>query len=292
VQPPSDPPERASDTGTNGGREAVQRWRLVLRRQAVPAEQTQREQLAEWETLLVASGLPVAGLDAPRAKARLVFAAPLSSGISGEAELIDLWLVERLPRWRVREALAAGLPAGHALVDLYNVWLGEPPLPGRVVASVYRAHVSPPVEPSRVAAAAEALLAADTLPRVRRKGEASVSYDLRPFLASIEITPEPEGTVMLRMTLRHDPARGVGRPDETLAALGELLGGAPLQPQVLVRERLVLTELPLPVPPAPRGPGRQPAPRSSVDARPRGPGLGDRSRQGDTRQGDTRQGGR
>ena len=245
----------------------------MVRRAALPA---QREQLAEWESALVASRLPVAGLDGPRPKARLVLAAPLSTGILGEAELADLWLTERLPRWRVREALAAGMPIGHALVDLYDVWLGEPPLPGRVIASVYRATLSAPNGLSRIAAAAEALLAADTLPRQRRKGESAVSYDLRPFLVSIEVMAGPEGEAVLRMTLRHDPARGVGRPDETLAALGEALGGTPLQPETLVREELVLAEPPAPDLPAPRGPRRQPAPRSSSDALPRPPRQGGR----------------
>ena len=227
--------------------------------------------LAEWEAVLIASGLPVAGLDGPRPKARLALAAPLSTGIPGEAELADLWLTERLPRWRVSEALAAGMPTGHALVDLYDVWLGEPPLPGRVVASVYRATVAVPAEPRRIAAAAESLLAADTLPRQRRKGESTVSYDLRPFLAAIEVTAGPDGAAVLRMTLRHDPVKGVGRPQETLAALGEALDGAPLQPETLVREKLVLAEPPPPDPPTPRGPRRQPAPRSPADVRSRPP---------------------
>ena len=40
------------------------------------------------------------------------------------------------------------------------------------------------------------------------------------------------------MTLRHDPEKGVGRPEELLAALAEALG-ASLRLVSLVRERLV-----------------------------------------------------
>ncbi len=214
----------------------------------------QREQLSGWEAVLEASGLPVAGLDAPKPKARLALAAPLPSGVAGEAELADLWLVERLPSWRVREALATGLPAGYTLANLYDVWLGEPPLPGRVIASIYRATIAPPVALPAVVAAAQTLLTADALPRGRRKGEATVAYDLRPFLDAIEVAAAAEGGATIRMTLRHDPARGVGRPDETLAALGETLGGEPLRPAALVREGLVLSEPPQVAPTAPRGP--------------------------------------
>ncbi len=217
--------------------------------------------LADWDAALLASGLPLAGLDSPRGRPRFALAAPLASGVRGEAELADLWLVERLPRWRVREALTPRMPVGHALVDLYNVWLGESPLPGRVAASVYRLTLPAPTSAEALARAAETLLAAETLPRERRKGEATVSYDLRPLLADLEVRSAPDGPEV-RMTLRHDPARGVGRPEEALAALGDALGEGPLQPRGLCRESLVLAEPPPPEPPAPRGPRRPPASRS------------------------------
>jgi hypothetical protein len=47
------------------------------------------------------------------------------------------------------------------------------------------------------------------------------------------------GAVGLRIRTRFDPERGVGRPEEVLAALSEL-AGAPLEVGSIVRERLVL----------------------------------------------------
>ncbi len=266
-----EPPERATEPPPSS-REAVQRWRLVVRRDTPPGDIPQRGQQADWEAAITSTGLPVAGLDLPRPKLRLAIAAPLAGGIPGEAELVDLWLVERLPRWRVREALRDGLPVGHSLVDLYDVWLGEPPLPGRVVASVYRAELGPEAQIEALAAAASGLLAAAALPRERRKGDTAVRYDLRPFLVSIEVGRAPSGAGLLRMTLRHDPAKGVGRPDETLAALGEAMGRPPLRPLALVREALVLAPLPSPEPPASRPSRRLPLPRPPRTARaPGGP---------------------
>ena len=238
----------------------------MIRRDVLSGEVSQREQAAAWEASLVASGLPIAGLDATKPKARVAVAAPLAAGTPGEAELADLWLVERTARWRVREALVANLPPGYALVDVFDIWLGEPPLPGRVAASVYRAALAPPVDAGRLSAAAVALLAADTLPRERHKGDATVRYDLRPFLAGLDVAPAPDGGAVLRMTLRHDPAKGVGRPDETLAALAQTLG-EPVVPASLVRERLVLAEPATAEPPAPRGPRRPGTVRSGSDPR-------------------------
>jgi radical SAM-linked protein len=240
-EPPDRPPARPA-------REPVQRWRLVLTRGVLGAESGQREQLAAWERALAGSGLPVVGLDATPPKPRFAPAAPLSGSIPGEAELADVWLTERVPAWRVRERIEASLPDGYALVEAYDVWLGAPALPGQVSASVYRATFVPgAVDAGALQPAVDALLRADALPRERHKGTTTVSYDLRPFLDSLAVD-ERGGCV--RMTLRHDPERGIGRPEEVLAALGEQLGSG-LEPASLVREGLVLA-VPPPVAAGPR----------------------------------------
>jgi hypothetical protein len=229
----------------------------VLARDAVAPDAAQREQLAAWDAALISSGLPVAGLDAAKPRARFAVAAPLAVAIPGEAELADIWLVERLPAWRVREALMACVPRGWHLVDAYDVWLGEPALPGRVVASVYRASLLPgSASAADLGRASRELLGSPKLQRERRKGETTVVYDLRPFLDDLAVEEAPgDGSVLVRMTLRHDPEKGIGRPEEALAALGERLGAA-LEPVTLVRERLVLGA----PPPSPRSaPGRRAA---------------------------------
>jgi hypothetical protein len=247
----------------------------------VEPDQVQRSQQAAWEAALVGSGLPVAGMDGPRARPRFASAAPLAAVVFGEGELVDIWLTERLPRWRVREALAGVLPPGHTLVDVQDVWLGEAPLPGRVSASVYRAVLGSGVDADAVRAVAAALCATTSLPRERRKGASTVAYDLRPFVEAIEVTDaaDPEaagsspgagpgsGAAILRMTLRHDPEKGVGRPEELLAALEER-AGFPLEARELVRERLVLADPLIPEdPPGPRGPRPRPGAETPRPAR-------------------------
>lgn len=222
----------------------MQRWRLVHRRSPLPAGKTPRDQVGAWEAALGASGLPLVRPGGPAGRLRLATAAPLPVGLEGEAELLDLWLTERRARWQVREAITAALPPGMALVDVYDVWLGEPPLPGQVVASVYRATIlREAVDGDRLRNAARSLVAATSLERERRKGDAVVRYDLRWYIGAVEVVPVAGGRLAVRMTLRHDPERGVGRPDEVLAALSETLG-VRLEPPVLAgitRERLVLS---------------------------------------------------
>jgi radical SAM-linked protein len=228
--------------------EARQRWRLVARRSTEAPPLTQREVAEGWEAAVVASGLPVAFTDAARPRARVSFGAPLPLGIAAEAELIDLVLVERLPAWRVREALIAGLPDGWSLVDLYDVWPAGPPLAGRVVAADYRILLEGDARGGIVDDAARALLGSTKLPRDRPRGAESVRYDLRPLIVDLRVEPGPP--VVVRTRTRFHPELGTGRPEEVLAALAEA-AGHPLSSAGIVRERLILADDPdAPGPPA------------------------------------------
>lgn len=221
-----------------------QRWRLVTRRAPDAPSLTQRELAEAWEEAVAASSLPLAWTDAAPPRVRLSFGAPLALGIAAEAELVDLFLTERVPTWRVREALADRLPAGWTLVDLYDVWLAGPPLAGRVVAADYRivlgVESGEPVLADEVEDAVARLLAADSLPRERVKGGGTVRYDLRPLLADLAVA-EAGPPVVVRARTRFHPELGTGRPEEVVAALGDAIG-RPLVAASVTRERLILAD--------------------------------------------------
>lgn len=236
--------------------EPRQRWRLAYRRGPDAPPLPQRDQSAAWDAALMSSGLPLAGLDPVVPRPRLVFAASLTVGMPAEREFLDLYLVERRSVIEVRERLAGSLPAGHELIDVYDVWLGAPALSGQVVAADYRLNVTTldgaMPDAGALADGARRLLAAVTLPRTRDKGGRAIPYDLRPLVAGIEVQPSigarpgdaateptPLRAVQLRIRTRFDSERGVGRPEEVLAALSELSGIA-LTAQSTTRERLLL----------------------------------------------------
>jgi radical SAM-linked protein len=221
--------------------EPRQRWRLVARRSSEAPSLTHREVAEAWEAAVVQSGLPVAFTDAARPRARVSFGAPLPLGIAAEAEFIDLVLVERLPTWRIREALIDQLPDGWSLVDLYDVWLAGPPLAGRVVAADYRIVLEGGAHGAGVETAARRLLEAPELPRDRPRGAETVRYDLRPLIVELAVDNGPP--VVVRARTRFHPELGTGRPEEVLAALAEV-AGQPMHPEAIVRERLILADNP------------------------------------------------
>ena len=222
--------------------EPRQRWRLTFHRDPVPADQVGRVAIEAWQAALEGCGLPLAQLDAA-GRPRVAFAAPLQAAAEGEAELAELFLSERVPAWRVREALGPVLPLGHALLAAEDVWLGAPPLPGRVVAADWRVElVSGAVDASALADAAARLIAAPTLPRTRSKGGVDKPYDLRPLIDDIKVASAHEGErCLLRLRTRFRPELGSGRPEEVVAAVGAE-AGTELAIRAIVRERLILAE--------------------------------------------------
>jgi radical SAM-linked protein len=201
---------------------------------------SQRETFTAWDEAIAAAGLPVWVGDPAKPKPRLAFGAPLSVGQVAEAELIDVVLTERLPAWQVRSSLAPHVPHGWTLDDLADVWLGGPPLAGRVVAADYRVTLGGPATGAQVDEAAAALLAARSLPRERAKGDGTVRYDLRPLLADLRVVTAGL-PVVVRIRTRFHPELGTGRPEEVVLALAARLGVV-VTIEHMVRERLVLAD--------------------------------------------------
>jgi radical SAM-linked protein len=213
-----------------------QRWRLFLARSLSAPELGSRDAVDVWETALEASGLPL--FRAPgRVRPRIAFGAPLPARLQLERELADIVLTEFVPTWRVRDGLAECLPDGWRLVDVHDVWLGSPALAGQVVAADYRIELDG-ANATALAAAAAGLLKATELPRERAKGGSTVRYDLRPLLADVGVVSDGP-PVLLRVRTRFDPVLGTGRPEEVVAALGDVVG-SPLVVASLVREGVIL----------------------------------------------------
>ena len=231
-------PEPASDPEVAAPAVARQRWRLVVARPAAAPALAGRDLTESWENALEMSGLPLFR-PTGRARGRAAFGAPLPVSLVAERELVDIVLTEVVPIWQVRDRLADRLPDGWELVDLHDVWLGAPALAGQVVAADYRIEVRG-ADGATLAVACEALLAATALPRERTRSGSTVRYDLRPLLVDVAVAA-PGPPVLLRARTRFHPVLGTGRPEEVVAALGDV-AGIQLVVASMVRERLILAD--------------------------------------------------
>jgi radical SAM-linked protein len=217
--------------------EPRQRWRIVFARDAATTG-PRSDDMAAWTDALGRSGLPVAYSLGKTPRPRLSIAAPLPNGVSAEAELADLVLTERLTAMGARARLAGHLPAGHRLVDLFDVWLGAPALTAQLAAADYRVSVLGATT-TELGVSCATLLCAGALERTRPKGDGrTVTYDLRPLIVDLSATESGS----LRMRLRHAQDGPAGRPEEVVLALGETLD-RPLELGPTVRERLLTVDM-------------------------------------------------
>ncbi len=226
-----------------GSNEPRQRWRLVFARAADAPESLMPGSVA-LETFV--AHLEAAEVIVARSanRPRVALAAPLPVGMSGDRELADLFVTDRLPIASVRPAIEGALPPGHDLVDLWDVWLGELALSAQLEAADYRVEVGPVDGGADVLnQVCRSVLAAQFLLRTRAKGGRDVTYDLRPLLADVRAT-DANGATVLEIRTRLSPERGAGRPDEVVAAVAEV-AGLPLTAGRTRRVRLWLApELP------------------------------------------------
>ncbi len=214
--------------------EGIQRWRIAFRRAAPALELGPPEIARAWEAALAEAGVPVVLSAAAKPRPRLTFAAGLPPGRVAEHELLDVVLAERWPLARLRTALAAALPEGLGIVDLYDVWLGAPSVSAALSATTHRVTVDG-ASPAQLAHATGALLERPTLERTRAKSaERQTTYDLRPLILELETR---SGSMVVRMLLRASSDGPSGRPDEVVLALGEVIGRE-LELVDLVRDRL------------------------------------------------------
>jgi radical SAM-linked protein len=171
-----------------------------------------------WERVFRRAGLPVAYSQGFNPRPRFQMAAALPVGVTGSAELLDLWLTEALAPDEVVVRLRAAAPPGLEILAAETVELQAPSLQSVMRAADYRAVVRSPEPLEAICIRVQTLLAAPALLRQRQHKGQLQTYDLRPLIR--EVSAEPgEGGVVLQMRLQANP-QGAGRPDEVLDALG------------------------------------------------------------------------
>jgi radical SAM-linked protein len=210
--------------------ETRQRWRLVFRRGEAARYLAHLDAVKLWERAFRRGRIPIARSEGFSPRPRLIFAAPLPLGMLAERELADVYLSERLTLPDLRERLVRDLPLGYEVVDVHDVWTGEPSLASRLVAADYRLTVMGAEAPG-LRQAARDLLGSERLDRQRKRDDKAVAYDLRPLLVDVDVEDGGAGErtehgspATVTMRLRHSQDSGSARPDEVVLALGEALG--------------------------------------------------------------------
>jgi len=171
--------------------------------------------LHTWERALRRAGIPMAYSKGFHPHPKIVFAAALPVGCTGEAEVMDVYLSQPMPPRRVLRGLAHCTPDGLTAVDATPVYERAPALPALLCGADYDIAIETDQGIEDARDECQALLARDTIPRVYR----GKSYDLRPLVDDLEILRLNARHLLVRMRLAAG-RRGTGRPDEVLGELG------------------------------------------------------------------------
>lgn len=223
-----------------------QRWQILFSRTDPAMHLRQQDILAEFGRVLMEAELPVSLTAAARPRPRLRLAAAAPPGMELRGDIVEVWFDDLVSLERVMAAGGA-LADGLAMVDAREVWHGFPSAASQVRGGEYEVVVTTQdgVTEDDLRAAVVELLAAPSLPGLRRRGESerksdAAERDLRPYVEDLELleTVPAKRTARLRMQLRLDPS-GAGRPRDVVDALG-----LDLRPTRTIRHRLLFVDTP------------------------------------------------
>jgi radical SAM-linked protein len=164
------------------------------------------------ERMLRRARVPIATTQGFNPRPKMTFGLALGLGIAARREIVDLELTEPWEPSRLLDRLAAVAPPGFD-------WIEAELLPPEATAPRPRSvEYEVPVAVGRLErarAALDALLAAGTWPRIRRRRDREQVFDLRPQVIRAALTDE--GLLRFRLAVSPD---GSARPDDLLEALG------------------------------------------------------------------------
>lgn len=196
----------------------VQRLRVTFSRGDEMKYITHLDQVRAWERALRRAGVPLAYSEGFTPHAQIALASPLPVGTTSDAELMDVYLTERMPPREFIERVAAQLPPAMRIAAAEEMGMGLPALQAQVRAAAWEVDVVPP-DGCDVEGAVAAFLAAERVPWEHRREDEVRAYDIRALVKSMDVERRDYGIARLRMLLRSDSG-GSGRPEQVAAALG------------------------------------------------------------------------
>jgi len=187
-----------------------------------------------WERALRRARIALAYSEGFSPHPRISLAAPLSVGITSEAELMDVTVANRVsPHW-FAAAVGQQLPAGMAIRDVHPMAPGIPSLQSQMRFAEYEVDVETDREAAAIDAEISRLLALENLPWHHFRDTGRRDYDLRALIDDVRLERSEDGQYTIYMRLRCDSG-GSGRPEQVAVALGFAD-----YPRAIRRRRLIL----------------------------------------------------
>lgn len=187
-----------------------------------------------WQRALVRAGIPLAYSEGFNPHPRISLAAPLALGVTGEAELMDIYLAKWSSPHAFTAAIGRQLPQGVEIKQVFNIALTLPSLQSQVRFAEYSVGIETGQIRDAIESAIDALLDKESLPWQHQRDTGARHYDLRSLIEDVWLADWRSGYCHINMRLRCD-SNGSGRPEQVAAALG-----LDKYPDAIHRTRLIL----------------------------------------------------
>jgi radical SAM-linked protein len=212
----------------------IQRLRIRFSRGEAVKYISHLDLMRLWQRALLRAGISLAYSEGFNPHPKMSLAAPLAVGVTSEAELMDIMLVQPVSPHNFTAALGQQLPEGINISQVQPVALTLPSLPAQVRFAEYEVDVATEKKVKEVEAMIRSLLALDKLPWEHQRDTGPKRYDLRALVDDIWLVECRETICTIGMRLRCD-STGSGRPEQVASALG--FDGPPCS---MHRTRLIL----------------------------------------------------
>jgi radical SAM-linked protein len=187
-----------------------------------------------WQRAFNRAGVRLAYSEGFNPHPRVSLAAPLALGVTGDAELMDVFLAKFITPHAFSAAVGQQLPRGVAISDVFNIAINLPSLQSQLRQAEYIVGLATGKAQTEIEAAINSLLDRDSLPWQHQRDTGPRQYDLRALIEDVWLIDCRQGACRLGMMLRCDSS-GSGRPEQVTAALG-----FQRYPDSIHRARLVL----------------------------------------------------
>ncbi len=163
----------------------VQRLRITFSRGEAMKYITHLDLMRFWERALRRAGLPVAYSEGFTPHPQISLASPLAVGTTSDAELMDVFMSERITPKAFLSTAASQLPPGIAVTAAEEVGLGLPSVQADVRFADYDVDVA--ADPADAHAKVDAFLAAVSIPWEHKRQDEVRSYDIRRTVEQIKL---------------------------------------------------------------------------------------------------------
>jgi len=172
-----------------------------------------------WVRAFRRAGIGIAYSEGFNPHPRLSLAAPLATGVTGDAELMDVYLCDTVSPHNFTAAVNRQMPAGLEILNTYQVDAGLPALQAQVTAAEYSVRITVKEEADTIRQVLTSLLEKEQLPWQHERDTGIKSYDLRPLIEDLWLESFVDNVAVIGMRLVCDN-RGSGRPEQVIKALG------------------------------------------------------------------------